>query len=365
MVRSSSEKVPIARNREPGFSSEKEGVPSSAAEKPVPPKFRYTSKGYDPFWKGHKLKPSEPSHDLKGDDLEEYTPSEPPERPEGELVEIPKASKGPSSDKHEPLEPGDGALEPRRISIPLPGSEVVAMTPAYRKMLQRLEDKVELYKLHVKHYHMSPTQFRRRVSMLKLPDSVLEKYESVVRNCRVCNTSVAPPPRARVSGIRASCFGDVVFADHCEVELHKNKYIILLVLDGATNLLWATAQKDLIDQTTIQALRQWSDENNCVPKAIVGDETFFTDAFVEYYRFHGIQQCPCGPRTPWPNRAETAVRLFKRMWHVMKVDLDDPRFRGVTVREVVKKVVWARNCQLTISGYSPIEIATGRRPPDL
>ena len=53
------------------------------------------------------------------------------------------------------------------------------------------------------------------------------------------------------------------------------------------------------------------------------------------------------------------------MWHVMKVDLDDPRFRGVTVREVVKKVVWARNCQLTISGYSPIEIATGRRPPDL
>ena len=365
VVRSSSEKVPIAKDREPGFSSEKEGAPSSAAEKPAPPKFRYTSKGFDPFWKGHKSKPSEPQNDLKGDDLEEYVPSEPPERPEGELVEIPKASKGPSSDKHEPLEPGDGALEPRRISIPLPGSEVVAMTPAYRKMLQRLEDKVELYKLHVKHYHMSPTQFRRRVSMLKLPDSVLEKYESVVRNCRVCNTSVAPPPRARVSGIRASCFGDVVFADHCEVELHKNKYIILLVLDGATNLLWATAQKDLIDQTTIQALRQWSDENNCVPKAIVGDEAFFTDAFVEYYRFHGIQQCPCGPRTPWPNRAETAVRLFKRMWHVMKVDLDDPRFRGVTVREVVKKVVWARNCQLTISGYSPIEIATGRRPPDL
>ena len=31
---------------------------------------------------------------------------------------------------------------------------------------------------------MSPTQFRRRVSMLKLPDSVLEKYESVIRNCR-------------------------------------------------------------------------------------------------------------------------------------------------------------------------------------
>ena len=29
------------------------------------------------------------------------------------------------------------------------------------------------------------------------------------------------------------------------------------------------------------------------------------------------------------------------------------------------KVVWARNCQLTVSSYSPLEIATGRRPPDL
>ena len=44
-------------------------------------------------------------------------------------------------------------LEPRRVSVPLPGSEVQAMTPAYKKMLRRLEDSVELYKLHVKHYH--------------------------------------------------------------------------------------------------------------------------------------------------------------------------------------------------------------------
>ena len=52
---------------------------------------------------------------------------------------------------------GSEALEPRRVSVPLPGSEVHAMTPAYKKMLRRLEDSVELYKLHVKHYHMSPS----------------------------------------------------------------------------------------------------------------------------------------------------------------------------------------------------------------
>ena len=93
---------------------------------------------------------------------------------------------------------GSDALEPRRVSIPLPGSEVQAMTPAYRKMLRKLEDSVELYKLHIKHYHMSPTQFRRRTSMLGLPDSVYEKYEEMYNKCRVCSTSIAPPPRARM-----------------------------------------------------------------------------------------------------------------------------------------------------------------------
>ena len=70
-------------------------------------------------------------------------------------------------------------------------------------------------------------------------------------------------------------------------------------------------------------------------------------------------------RTPWPNRAETAVRLFKRQWQLMTESLEDDWFKGVTIREAVKRTVWARNTQLTVSGYSPLEIATGRRPPDL
>ena len=70
-----------------------------------------------------------------------------------------------------------------------------------------------------------------------------------------------------------------------------------------------------------------------------------------------------GPRTPWPNR----IRLFKRTWSIMAKALADEGYaEKVTVRQAVKKVAWARNCQLTVSGYSPLEIAaTGRRPPDL
>ena len=132
---------------------------------------------------------------------------------------------------------GSEALEPRRVSVPLPGSEVQAMTPAYKKMLRRLEDSVELYKLHVKHYYMPPTQFRRRTSMLGLPDSGYQKYEDVSHKCRVCSTSIAPPPRARVSGIRASNFGDVICVDHAEILLGKSKCMVLLVLGGATSLL--------------------------------------------------------------------------------------------------------------------------------
>ena len=37
----------------------------------------------------------------------------------------------------------------------------------------------------------------------------------------------------------------------------------------------------------------------------------------------------------------------------------------VSVGQLVKRTVWARNNQLTISGKTPIELAHGRRPPDL
>ena len=285
----------------------------------------------------------------KGDDVDySYSPSSDDERWE-------KVNK----------KPGNDSLEPRRISVTLPGSEAQALTPAYRKMIKRLDDKVDLYKLRVKHYHMSPTLFRCRTSMLNLPDRNCKKYEEVYNKCRVCSTSVAPLPRAKISSIRASVFGDVIFVDHCEIKL-KKKYVVLLVLDGATNLLWATAQNSLAKKETLVPLRGWNEQKNCIPRAIVGDEAFFSDEFNEYYKFHGIKGIPCGPRTPWPNKAETAVRLFKRQWSLMTKSLEgDERFNGVNIRQAVKMTVWARNTQPTISGCSPLEVATGRRPLDL
>ena len=233
-------------------------------------------------------------------------------------------------------------------------------------MLEKLNNDVELYKLHVKHYHMSSAQFRRRTSMLGLPGGIYDKYDRIVKGCRVCSTSVPTPPRARIAGLRASSFGDLIFVDHEEIKFGTKAYLALVIIDGASNLLWATALTNLEAPETLGAFRQWTEENNCVPKGIVGDQAFFTPQFMSYYKFHGITPYPCGPRTPWPNRAETAVRLFKRTWSIMAKALADEGYaERVTVRQAVKKVAWARNCQLTVSGYSPLEIATGRRPPDL
>ena len=36
----------------------------------------------------------------------------------------------------------------------------------------------------------------------------------------------------------------------------------------------------------------------------------------------------------------------------------DDRFNGFTIQQAVKMTVWARKTQLTISGFSPLEIAT-------
>ena len=55
---------------------------------------------------------------------------------------------------------------------------------------------------------------------------------------------------------------------------------------------------------SLGAFRQWTEENNCVPKQIVRDQAFLIDPFMAYY-------------TLWPNRAETAVRLFKRTWSII------------------------------------------------
>ena len=82
---------------------------------------------------------------------------------------------------------------------------------ALRRVHEKLKDKSELLKLHLKHYHMTLEQFKKRTSALRLPAAIYDLYEQVVKSCDVCLKTMPPPSRSRVSGIRAINFGDIWF----------------------------------------------------------------------------------------------------------------------------------------------------------
>ena len=101
----------------------------------------------------------------------------------------------------------------------------------------------------------------------------------------------------------------------------------------------------------------------CTPKTICADMAFTTDKFASFYRHHGIRPLPTGPGTPWPNRAEAAVRLFKLYLSDSLVEVGKhPELKKVTPRSLFRKAAMARNMAATYGGRSPVELAFGRRP---
>ena len=106
--------------------------------------------------------------------------------PHGPAPKVAEAPLAPEDDtdlqEYEPSLPEGpevSSLEPRRIALPLPGQEVSRASPQYQRMLEKLNNDVELYKLHVKHYHMSPAQFRRRTQVRSMT-STTELSRAVV-----------------------------------------------------------------------------------------------------------------------------------------------------------------------------------------
>eukprot|EP00971_Amphidinium_carterae_P243430 4833743-Amphidinium_carterae.1 len=77
---------------------------------------------------------------------------------------------------------------------------------------------------------MTPNQFRKRTSELALPAVT------------VCQKLQKPFPRSRISGVRATRFRDVLFLDHATITFGDQKVLVVLLLDGASGLLWAAVQ---------------------------------------------------------------------------------------------------------------------------
>ena len=178
-------------------------------------------------------------------------PGEAREPPQGE--EARGSGEADRLEQAEPADPPPDAPEP-----PQEEQDAGGIPPALAKLHKRLSKEVELFKLHLKHYHMSVTQFRRRTNQLALPESIYEKYEHICKTCKVCSQHARPPARSRISGIRAENFGDIIFVDYAEIKVEGARggnVLVLLVLDGATSLLWAKAQRSYEAGETLENLR--------------------------------------------------------------------------------------------------------------
>ena len=167
--------------------------------------------------------PSEPASGSKG-----------PDRPSGipEVIEVPPGLPKPA-DKKDPTV---------KTSLPL----------VLQRIHAKLESDVELYKLHLKHYHMSAEQFKRRTSALRIPVHIYDRYESMVKQCDTCQKSKVAPSRSRISGMRSEVFGELTFIDHGEAPVSPtSKLVFLLIYDGATTLTTAYPVESKGDKETV------------------------------------------------------------------------------------------------------------------
>ena len=99
--------------------------------------------------------------------------------------------------------------------------------------------------------------------------------------------------------------------DHGEIEIENKNYVFLIVLDAASTLINAYPCTGTTDEEAMEALREFMFHNHVTPKTICADHKFMTKTWEAFYNHKNINPIALGPKTPWPNRAEAAVRLYK------------------------------------------------------
>ena len=250
-------------------------------------------------------------------------------------------------------------------------AEPVKLPIALRRIHDKLRDPTELYKLHLKHHHMSLSQFKKRTSALQIPKDIYEAYGELVKKCETCQTVKSAPSRAKTSGLRSDTCGDLTFVDHGEITLPSGLEMLMFIIfyDGATNLVTARAVENQTTEFIISQMTEYFEVYQLTPKVVVGDQQFMSVELEAYYARNGIKPVGIGPDAPWPNRAEAAVRLTK---HQIKLMLDGlikgfgaASLENVTYHSLVRQACVTRNSMVTYGGVTPLELAFGRRPRDI
>ena len=106
------------------------------------------------------------------------------------------------------------------------------------------------------------------------------------------------------------------------------------------------------------------------PKAICADMAFHQPHDMQAFcRMHYAKRLPTGPHTPWPNRAEMVVRLFKKFLLAIvdtaSKNLDQTALAQITLAHLLREAATVRNTQVTLRSKTAMELAMGRRSRDL
>ena len=107
------------------------------------------------------------------------------------------------------------------------------------KIINKLSDERNLRVLHLRHYHMSTAQFKKRTTHLDIPGKVYDHYQDVLKTCPFCNSTKPRPESSRVSGLRAEEFGDLIFFWSWIGKVGDRTFGFLIVMDGTMSHLTA------------------------------------------------------------------------------------------------------------------------------
>ena len=114
-----------------------------------------------------------------------------------------------------------------------------------------------------------------------------------------------------MSCLRSDRFGDLIFVDHADVKVKRETYTVFIIVDGATTFVTASAPRTIDSHDTVQCLMECMDTFHCTPLSVCADMAFQSTEDQYLFRRLSIKTLSTGPYTPWPNRAEAAVRVFK------------------------------------------------------
>ena len=201
--------------------------------------------------------------------------------------------------------------------------------------LQRIHDKLqsptELLKLHLKHYHMTSEQLKRRTSALKLPKEIYDKFDQI------------PRPKLHPQELRFQEF-EVRFLVNLLSHWSRRSFY---QSSGKTSIPTFVRWCNFFGYCFCSSKQVWSSDDISSSRVLWN---LSAESKIQCCRssFHGnwngelLQFITAGTTfgwTPWPNRAEAAICMFKKQVSLMLISLkDDPLLANITYKQLLRQV---------------------------